>query len=206
MGEQRAVGWAALDAAVLQWFAGGGSPELGCAAPPATMREATIELSRRVERGREAGPPAAQTGPEVIAVHAASYGTGGKCLRCGQFATPGTECAPDLQAKPKMIPSHTVPGLRRPCPADVAARHQATIDKAFAQQDTVARERYGDDAIDKLNRLQAEGMAAIEPVDVKRGGPSPADPWPAVCDRIRRVSIAWSELVHELDLLRRARP
>lgn len=210
MGGNRAVGWAVLDTAVLQWAAGGGSPELGAAVGPAEMRSASIELARRVDairdfvadgvgivgvqsvrvpladRAAPRMPPAAQTGPEFIAVHADSFGTGGKCLRCGQQATPGTVCdgassAPKMPNGPWTEQELSAParhgggtdGYRCQCAGCVAARHQATIDKAFSQQGSAARALYGDDASDKLNRLTAELGSAIEPA---RGGPSPADP------------------------------
>lgn len=54
---------------------------------------------------------------------------------------------------------------------ETAARHQATIDKAFEPADP-ARDRYGDEAIDRLERLQADGLAAV--VD-KPDAPNPGD-------------------------------
>lgn len=91
------------------------------------------------------GTPLAQTGPEFIAVHADSFGTGGKCLRCGQQATPGTVCdgassAPKMPNGPWTEQELSAParhgggtdGYRCQCAGCVAARHQATIDKAFA--------------------------------------------------------------------------
>ncbi len=115
---ERAVGWQALDAAVLRWAACGGSPELGCALDPATMRSATLELSRRVDAGLEARPTEPQT--------ASNY-------ELPPAAQTGPEPAPRMPAE-RDAARHGggTDGYRCQCAGCVAARHQATIDKAFA--------------------------------------------------------------------------
>lgn len=136
MGGNRAVGWAVLDTAVLQWAAGGGSPELGAAVGPAEMRSASIELARRVDAIRDF----VADGVGIVGVQSVRVPLADRAApRMPPAAQTGPEPAPERPRADPMCPPELAPSPRMPNDPwtegraeQVAARHQATIDKAFA--------------------------------------------------------------------------
>jgi hypothetical protein len=119
---EQATGWAALDTAVLQWMACGGSPALGCAIDARTMRLATLELARRVDAIRDfVADGVGIVGVQSVRVPLAE--------RAAPRMPPAAQTGPEVT-----VPSHGggTDGYRCQCAGCVAARHQATIDKAFA--------------------------------------------------------------------------
>lgn len=147
--------WGMVPNDVLTWMALGGSPALGCAIDPATRRDAALELAGRQE-GFRTGPAEAAGAPTPTMPNdpwtereAEGGGPAGcardddKCTVCGHKRG-SPECA----------------GWRpKPIPDQVAARHQAIIDRAFAPASTRA--------VDAVAVLQAEvagmrgGMLAL---------------------------------------------